>query len=244
MNRVLLEVCTDSISGSVAAFEAGADRIELNSAMENGGLTPSIGLIREVIGLVDIPVVVMIRPRPGGFVYSRDSIHAMVRDTAEALHAGASGVAMGFLTAEGSPDLAPLEEMRRLTEGRELVFHRAFDLIPDGPAALEALISTGVDRLLTSGGAPDALQGAPVLSDLVRRAGGRLEVMPGSGITPVNAAEIVRLTGCREIHGSFTRRVDVPPARGPVSFPPSARETDSAAIISVKRNLDAIPQGI
>ena len=230
MNRILLEVCTDSISGSVAAFEAGADRIELNSAMETGGLTPSIGLIREVIGLVDIPVMVMIRPRPGGFAYSEDCLSVMMIDAVEALDAGAAGIAIGLLTGEGSPDTPLLEEMRRLTEGRDLVFHRAFDLVPDRSAALEVLISTGVDRLLTSGGATDALQGAPVLADLVSRAGGRLAVMPGAGITPGNAAEIVRLTGCSELHGSFSVPVANPDFDTPVRFPGAPRKTDAETI--------------
>jgi len=214
----------DSPEGACAAAGAGAGRIELSVGLEVGGLTPSSGLLREVLASARTPVIALIRPVPGGFVYG-EAVRRVIRtDTADALAAGAAGIAVGALLPDGAPDCAFMEELRRIAEGSELVFHRAFDRISDKEAALPRLASAGVDRILTSGGAPSALSGVATLRRLVRLCGTGSEILPGGGITPENAAAIVRGTGCRALHGSFSARVS--DGEPPDPFPGGGRRTD------------------
>jgi copper homeostasis protein len=239
--RILLEVCTDSVQGAIEAGAAGADRVELCLCLENGGVTPSIGLLREVLSLIRIPVIALVRPRSGGFVYSQLEQRVMLRDAGEALAAGASGLAVGALLPEGTPDMGFLEEIRKLMEGRELVFHRAFDRIPDMPGTLPMLASAGIDRVLTSGGKATAEEGIGMIRELVLRSGGRPVVMPGGAVSPRNIPELVRSTGCRELHGSFSsafRQAGEDPA-DPL-FPWGGRRTDPELIRLARRALDAL----
>lgn len=240
--RVLLEVCTDCLQGSVDAEASGADRIELNQCMEMGGLTPSIGLLRLVIAEVRIPVIVMVRPRAGGFVYPTSDRRVILADAVEALSAGAAGIAFGVLTADGLPDERFIREMRQVTEGSELVFHRAFDLVSDMSTGLAVLASTGVDRVLTSGGGRTALEGLGRIGELVRRSGGRPLVMPGGGVTPENAVRIVLGSGCREIHGSFSSpAADAMDGGG--LFEGGGRRTDHILVERTRRVLDGLAAG-
>ena len=214
--RILLEVCIASADDAEAAAAGGAGRLELNTALALGGLTPSAGLVAEVLASVALPVIVMIRPRAGGFCYGDAEWRTMRRDAAAALDAGAAGVAFGALTADGRVDAARCREMVRHVEPAEAVFHRAFDVTPDPAEALERLIDAGVRRVMTSGQAPTALEGAALIAGLIEQARGRIEVLPAAGINPRTVAAVVGRTGCDQVHASLrTRRVDPSTAARP-----------------------------
>jgi len=195
------EICIDSVEGAIAAEAAGADRVELCSALFDGGLTPSIGTIETALRSVDrIRVHVIVRPRAGDFIYSPVEIESMVRDVQAAVAAGAHGVVIGALTPEGDVDVPTTRKLIEAAGGASVTFHRAFDMVRDPYEALEQLVELGVDRVLTSGQEVSVLEGAPLIADLVRRAGDRIIVMPGGGITPRNIARIIEATGAREYH--------------------------------------------
>lgn len=207
---MLLEVCVDSAAGAVAAAEGGAHRVELCSALFEGGVTPSAGLIAATVAAAPIDVHVLIRPRGGDFIYDRYEVDAMLRDIDVAVEAGARGVVLGALTPDGDVDAPLCERLVAAAAGRSVTFHRAFDMARRPLDALEAVVALGVDRLLTSGQEASALEGAPLIADLVRAAGDRLAVMPGGGITERNVARVVGLTGAGEVHCSARTTVDSP----------------------------------
>lgn len=198
----VLEVCVDDIAGLDAAQQGGADRIELCSSLGCGGLTPSAGLMAEAARR-SLPVIALIRPRSGGFVYSEAEARVMLHDIARAAELGLAGVAIGALTPERQLDFALLERLIRAADGRlQLTLHRAFDLVREPGAALEAAIALGFQRVLTSGGAPTATAGAAQLAALVRQSQGRIRILAGSGIRPDNVAGLLAATGVHEVHAS------------------------------------------
>lgn len=201
------EVCVDTVAGALAAQEAGADRVELCSALGTGGLTPSAGLVEEVLAAVALPVHVLVRPRDGDFLHDRHEVSVMVRDVAHAARLGAHGVVVGALTPDGDVDLDTCKRLVDAAAGLPVTFHRAFDLARSPLDALDAVLTLGAGRLLTSGQEATALAGAPLIATLVRTAGDRLSVMAGGGITAGNVAEVVAATGVSEIH--FSGRADV-----------------------------------
>jgi len=200
---IKLEVCVASVEGAQAAEAGGADRLELNTALELGGLTPSAGLLQEVKQAVEIPVIVMIRPRAGGFCYSRVESLLMMRDAELSFDLGADGLAAGPLLAGGTLDVRFWSEFVRMAQSRDIVFHRAFDVVLQQEDALRQLIDLGTTRVLTSGGRETALQGRDQIARLRRLAGSSIEVLPGAGITPDNVTDLVHATGCDQVHGSF-----------------------------------------
>jgi copper homeostasis protein len=198
----LFEICIDSVAGVRAAIGAGAARVELCAALLEGGITPSIGLVRAAVAAAagQLKVHVMVRPRGGDFLYSEDEIAAM-RDDIEAIKAaGAAGVALGLLDSDGVIDERRSAELIAAARPLSVTFHRAFDVSRDPEQGLDALIALGVDRLLTSGQEPSVLEGAPLIRRLIDRAAGRLIVMPGGDITARNAAWIAAETGAQEFH--------------------------------------------
>ncbi len=198
MPRVLLEVAVSSVECALAAEAAGADRLEVSQALALGGLTPSAGLLRGVRRATRLPLMALIRPREGGFIFTEAELRVMEDDVEFALDNGADGVVIGALTPEG--DVSPW--IGRFTAGgREVVFHRAFDEVRDPLASLEALRRMGVRRVLTSGQAASAVEGAGLLARLI--AAGGVEVLPGAGVNAGNVAELVRRTGCTQVHGTF-----------------------------------------
>ncbi|MDB5304811.1 MAG: hypothetical protein JWM97_2360 [Phycisphaerales bacterium] len=205
-SRVLLEICIASPEDAATAAGAGADRLELNAALELGGLTPSLGTLLETRSAVRVPIVAMARPRPGGFHYSAAEFKTICRDVDLLLENGADGIAFGILNDQGIIDTT---RCRQLIErigtdaGKQCVFHRAFDFTPDPFTAMEQLIDLGIRRVMTSGQQPTALQGAGLIADLTRRSAGRIEILPASGIRPANAGEIISLTRCTQLHGSL-----------------------------------------
>jgi copper homeostasis protein len=205
--RVTLEVCVDRLEDAVAAAAAGADRIELNAALELDGLTPPVALLTEVRRAVRVPVVAMARPRPGDFCYTPAEFDTLLRAVDQALEHGADSVAFGVLTEGGEVDVARCGDVVRAVAraGRpvEAVFHRAFDATAGDPhTALEQLIDLGVRRVMTSGRRPTAIEGAALLAELVRRAAGRIEILPAGGVRAANAIDLLRQTGCDQLHTS------------------------------------------
>lgn len=198
----LLEVCCADIDSVIAAKNGGADRIELCSGLECGGLTPSTGLIREAVRIMPGKVNVLIRPRPGDFLYSGRELSVIETDIRFAVESGASGIVFGALTASGSLDTRVMERMISLAFPASFTLHRAFDVVRDQIETLEMAIFLGVDRILTSGGAKDALSGVDTLRELKKRAQGRTIILAGAGVTPSNAAEIMMKSGVSELHAS------------------------------------------
>jgi copper homeostasis protein len=209
---ITLEVCVDSLASAKTAARCGAHRIELNAALELGGLTPSIGLTQQTIHALrdsGCRVIAMVRPRLGGFVYNADDIATMRSDIAALLALGVDGIAFGVLHSDGrinrSANAALIEPI--LDAGKQAVFHRAFDVTPEPIAALETLIALRFARVLTSGQSPSASQGVHIIRQLIEHAEGRIEVLPGGGIKADNAATLIEATGCDQIHGSFRRSI-------------------------------------
>mgnify|MGYP001406834667 CR=1 FL=1 len=212
------EICIDSVEGALAAERAGADRVELCAALFDGGLTPSIGTIEVALRSVRrIRVHVIVRPRAGDFIYSPLEVDAMVRDVEAAVAAGAHGVVIGALTPEGDVDVPTTRRLIAAAGGASITFHRAFDMTRRPFEALEQLIDLGVHRVLTSGQEESALAGAPLIAELVARAGDRIVVMPGGGINERNIARVVAATGAREFHFAALVTTDSPAVhRNPV----------------------------
>lgn len=202
---VLVEGCVDTVASAIAAERGGARRVELCAALHDGGTTPSAGMIAATKAAVSIPVFVMIRPRGGGFVYSDAERDVMRRDVFVARELGADGVVIGALRRDGTIDVEIVRMLVSAAGGLPVTFHRAFDLTPDLAASLEVLAGAAVQRVLTSGGAPDAAEGAQVLGDLVRQAGTRIVVMAGGGVRAENVQPLVSLSGVHEVHVRLTR---------------------------------------
>ncbi len=197
---VLVEICCGSVEDVLAAEKGGANRVELCSALPLGGLTPSAGTLTGCKSLSTLPLMVMIRPRSGGFCYSEIEFDTMLRDAELALSLGADGLVFGFLNADGALNYARTRQMADLCGERTAVFHRAFDVVPNPLATLEELIDIGIDRVLTSGQRRSSADGASLIRQLVGIAKGRIEVLPGGGVRKHNLAEIVAQTGCDQVH--------------------------------------------
>ncbi len=245
--RLLLEVAAASVEDALTAAAGGADRIELNAALALGGLTPSPGTLLEVRQAVRLPVLVMLRPRPGGFAYSAADRRVLRRDLDWALANGADGVVFGVLHEDGTVDVDRCRELLRQCGGRPAVFHRAFDVTPEPFAALEQLIDLGFARVMTSGQEETAYQGAALIAALIRRAANRIEVLPAGGVNRFTLADVVARTGCTQVHASLRGgRADRSVAARPqVSFggawrPPEDRfdTTDPELVADLRRRLD------
>ena len=198
--RFLLEISVETLEAALAAQRGGADRIELCGNLNIGGVTPSIALMRAVRAQLRIPIFGMIRPRGGEFVYSEAEFAEMKSSIGEAKQAGMDGVVAGILTSEGSVDMERTRELVVMARPLPLTFHRAFDDCGDLRRALEEVIPTGASRILTSGGAQSALEGAAILAGLVAAAGNRITIVPGAGISAFNIAMVVNETRAREFH--------------------------------------------
>ena len=197
---MLVEACVDTPLSARRAVAGGARRLELCANLVEGGTTPSPGLMGVVREEIGIPVHVLIRPRGGDFLYTTDEIAVMLADIAEARRSGMEGVVIGALTPDGKVDERSTRTLVEAARPLAVTFHRAFDLADHPMAAMEALERLGIERLLTAGQANTALEGIPVLRELVKSSAGRVTVLAGGGITETNALRIVRETGVTEIH--------------------------------------------
>jgi copper homeostasis protein len=206
---MVLEICTTQLAAALAAEAAGAQRIELCSALDVGGITPSHGLIRQAVARLTIPVHVLIRPREGDFCYSQPDIDVMLDDILYCQEVGAAGVVIGVLDKKQRIDYQCIEQLFCAASGMDITFHRAFDFIEKTDEALEWLIAMGFHRILSSGTAPTAYAGRFVLRHLVERAAGRITIMPGAGIHSSNIAEIRSITGAKEFHMSAKRKAEI-----------------------------------
>ncbi len=198
----LLEVCTGNLQSVIAAAEAGAERIELCSALSLDGLTPSLGLLKTVRQLYPaLKIHVLIRPREGNFIYTEKEVRIMEEDIKVSLPY-ADGIVIGALDTEGNIDMETTRRLVEASEDKPVTFHRAFDVCRNPQEALEQIIQLGCKRILTSGQQPKAEQGIALLKELQQQAGDRLIILPGGGVNDKNARLILDQTGCMEIHGS------------------------------------------
>ena len=198
--KILLEICCGSADDAIEAFRGGADRVELNNNLFQGGLTPSIGTLEVAKSEIDIPVMAMIRPRAGGFCYTETELATARTDAKALLRHGADGLVFGFLHADGTVDAEQTRTFVNLAEGRPCVFHRALDVVPDWKRALELLISLGVTRVLTSGLRSNVFFALETIREMIAFAGNAIEILPGAGITLENVSRIVAETGCSQVH--------------------------------------------
>ena len=199
----LLEISIDSLESAIASEQGGAQRVELCSALREGGLTPSLGLLRAVRANVGIQVYVLIRPRAGDFLYSKQEHQIMLEDIRIAAQEGVDGVVVGVLTAEGDVDTEQTTALVEFARPMPVTFHRAFDMTRDLQMALEDVIRCGASRILTSGGMPTAVLGQERLQKLATTAGERITVMAGGGVRPANVAALAQATGLTEFHSSM-----------------------------------------
>lgn len=202
-----LEIAANSVASALAAQEGGAGRVELCTALELGGLTPSHAQIALARDCLRIPLYVLIRPRAGDFLYDELEAETMRRDIEACVSLGCDGVVLGVLDAEGRVDTARCRPLLAAAAGKlGVTFHRAFDLCSDPAQALEDVVALGCERILTSGAQAAATEGAPLIRRLVAQAGDRIAVMPGAGITAQNIASLAAATGAREFHASAKRQ--------------------------------------
>ena len=239
MPGILLEVCVDSVFGFNAAVAGGADRIELCASLAVGGLTPSPGFIA-FAAKGPRPSRVMIRPRVGDYVFSQDEIDLMRRDIDAVRAAGLAGVVIGASRPDRHLDESAIARLATHAKGLQLTLNRTIDMAPDPVAAVDVALASGFDTILTSGGALKAPDGMDKIAAMVARANGRLEILAGSGLNPGNVQALVKKTGVRAVHGSFSA-----PWPGGIDpelvrfgyIAPEARETREALVRQVKAAL-------
>lgn len=224
----MFELCAETLESCRAAAPGGADRIELCTELDVGGLTPPPEFVRAAVAQSGLPVHVLLRPTADHFRYTPKIFAAIAEALGAAKHAGAAGVVLGLLHADGTVDREHTRALVEQAAPLPVTFHRAFDETPDLAAALEAVIATGCARVLTSGGAPDVLSGASALAGLVEQAAGRIAVAAGGGLRLRNAASVAALSHCRHFHASLRDPEQQP--GGPV-LPLAGRIRDLTALL-------------
>jgi len=201
-----LELCAASIEAIQIAKELNFDRIELCQSLEQGGLTPSLGLVDYALAH-GVETHVLIRPRPGGFVYSQGEIELMIRNIIVCGELGAQGVVIGALNKRGEIDKESISLMIENAKGMEVTFHRAFDDTANYKKSLDVLIDLGVKRLLSSGLEVNVERGMENLREMVDYARGRIEIMTGGGVNLSNVSNIVKEVKPDAIHFSGTKKI-------------------------------------
>ena len=202
--HLALEISVETLEAARAAQRGGADRIELCGDLSAGGITPNPDLMRIVRAQLHIPIFVMTRPRAGDFVYSSAEFTEMKGTISAAKESGLNGIVLGILTKEGRVDVQRTRELVELAMPLPVTYHRAFDESADLHQALEGVIQSGAKRVLTSGGAKSALEGAAALAKLIEAAGERIVIVPGAGISGVNIMGVSRRTRAREFHSGLS----------------------------------------
>lgn len=240
--KKILEICVDNPEGLAAAIKGGADRIELCSSLDSGGLTPTAGLVAQA-ALAPVPVYAMIRPRAGNFCFSALETEAMLQEI-DAMHkAGLAGVVLGASTQDKRLDIALLQRLTARADGMGLTLHRAFDLVPDPFEALEQAVDLGFERILTSGQQLRAIDGIDLLQQLVQRAAGRISIMPGSGVNDENAQTILQVTGVHEIHSSGRASRPNPDVRS-VELGFASPVSSQTSAVNIRQIKDILAQGL
>ncbi|MGC1871787.1 MAG: copper homeostasis protein CutC [Acidobacteriaceae bacterium] len=207
---MILEICVDSVESAIASRAGGAQRIELCSDLNEGGITPSDGLIQAVRKHVGIEVFVMVRPRGGDSFYTSYEYDVMKTDVARMRELGADGIVLGLLNRDGHVDVQRTHQLVQLADPMQVTFHRAFDMSADLDESLERVIETGAHRILTSGGLQTVSQGAERVTHLIDAAKGRIRVMVGGGIRQENIRKIAQRTKATEFHCSLRIRTQSP----------------------------------
>ena len=224
---MIVESCVDSIDAALASEAGGARRLELCARLDVGGTTPDPALVAAVVAAVRIPVVAMVRPRGGDFVYDPVELSAMVRDIGRMREAGAHGIVTGVLTASGTINVPLMHVLVRMAGPLPVTCHRAFDEVRDLDAALDSLIGLDVTRVLTAGGAATATEGTEMLARLVQRSAGRITILAGGTVRASNVRALVDATGVAEVHARIIREA------GPADASTRARWTaDVAALVA------------
>lgn len=202
MKDIILEVCCGSADDAIEAHKAGAQRVELNSDLFHGGLTPTLGELIVAKRETGMKIMTMVRPREGGFCYTEAEFATAVEDAKLLLERGSDGLVFGFLHPDGTLDVERTKALADIAQrqGRETVFHRAIDVVPDWRAVLDQLISLGITRVLTSGQEPDVSLGTATVREMIEYAAGRIQILPGAGITARNMERVIAETGCSQIH--------------------------------------------
>jgi copper homeostasis protein len=196
---IKIEVCAFSFESCLAAEKGGANRIELCGSMYEGGTTPSAGLIQLVKQRINVEIHAMIRPRGGDFCYSEDETSVMQADILMAKELGCEGIVLGILQPNGQVNIAKTKALVDLAKPMQVTFHRAIDMTSDYSKALEDIIETGCDRILTSGQKNTAIEGIKAIENLVKQAGGRIQIMAGSGVN-ANNAQMIIYAGVNALH--------------------------------------------
>ena len=209
MKKILVEVCCGSADDVIEAKKAGADRVELNSDLFHGGLTPTVGSLLVAKRKTGMKIMTMIRPREGGFCYTEAEFAVAIEDAKQLLANGSDGLVFGFLHTDGTIDVKRTAILANLaySAGKEAVFHRAIDVVPDWKQALDLLIDLNITRVLTSGQEADVSNGTETVREMIRYAAGRIQILPGAGITARNYQRIVAETGTDQIHLAAHRSV-------------------------------------
>jgi copper homeostasis protein len=209
MKKILVEVCCGSADDVIEAKKAGADRVELNSDLFHGGLTPTVGSLLVAKRETGMKIMTMVRPREGGFCYTEAEFAVAIEDAKQLLANGSDGLVFGFLHTDGTIDVERTAILAKLAHsaGKEAVFHRAIDVVPDWKQALDILIDLNITRVLTSGQEADVSNGTETVREMIRYAAGRIQILPGAGITARNYQRIVAETGTDQIHLAAHRSV-------------------------------------
>ncbi len=249
MERIA-EICCGSLEDVITAEKAGADRVELNAALSLGGLTPSIASVKLATEICpNIKIVPILRPRGGGFHYNEWELQTMIKDLEEFVKLPIEGVAFGCLNVDGN---IHKEQTRKITEflhqhGKIAVFHRAYDCVKDPYKAMETIIEIGVNRVLTSGLAPKAVDCVQLLAELQKRFGERIEILAGSGVNEANVRTLIEKTGITQYHSSCKGWRKDPTTVGSVSYSylPAPHESDYEIVSSEKAKafVEAVKRG-
>lgn len=217
----VIEICAGSYQDCITAYKGGAQRVELNSALSVGGLTPSIATLKRVKKETSLKVICMVRIRAAGFCYDKEDIELMLEQAKLLLENGADGIAFGFLNEDGTIYEKATRQMINLIHSyhKEAVFHRAFDITKDPFQAIETLIDLKCDRILTSGQKSKAMQGMELIKDLQEKYGQQIEILAGSGMNHKNIQEMKNYTKIKQVHSSCKGyRIDPTTSNDSVSY--------------------------
>ena len=245
-SELIIENCAGDVPSCLEAERGGASRIELCAALSEGGTTPSYGTVATALRYCHLPIIPIIRPRSGDFLYTETEIDVMLEDIRLFRRLGVAGFSLGALTPDGDLDEELCRRLIRGAEGLPVTLHRAFDRTASLETALEQAVAVGFACILTSGGTPSAVDSLDRIRHLVEQADGRICIMAGSGITADNARHVVESTGVSAIHGTFARLRGSSMRLSSTPFPESSvaqiperdyRVTDADAISSIRQSL-------